>query len=100
MVKKPLNRFLTTSSFEKLLDKKTSTNSVKYEGKLKKINKDILKIKKSKNELIDNIVHLYRCNCSKKKEYENTLKLQSIEKILESKIQEKQTLLLYIIKTI
>ncbi len=46
MVKKPLNRFLTTSSFEKLLDKKKSGAFFKYKRKLDKINNDIIKIKK------------------------------------------------------
>ena len=100
MVKKPLNRFLTTSSFEKLLEKKKSGAFFKYKSKLDKINNDIIKIKKSKNDLIDTIVNLYKSHCSKKKEFDNTTKLQSLESILETKIHEKQTLLLHIIKTI
>ena len=100
MVKKPLNRFLTTSSFEKLLDKKTSGGFLKYKNKLDKFNNDIIKIKKKKNELIDTIVNLYKSHCSKKKEFDANIKLQSLESLLETKIHEKQTLLLHIIKTI
>jgi len=100
MVKKPLNRFLTTSSFEKLLDKKTSGGFFKYKSKLEKFNNDIIKLKKKKNELIDTIVNLYKSQCSKKKEFDNTMKLQSLESLLETKIHEKQTLLLHILKTI
>ena len=50
MVKKPLNRFLTTSSFEKLLDKKKSGGFLKYKNKLHKFNNDIIKIKKKKKK--------------------------------------------------
>ena len=92
---KPLNRYFTTSSFEKELKLNKSLHI-----QLEEITTEINELKQKKNKIIDILVTIYESNSSRKKEISYKSKLETIELLLQMKLKEKTNILKKIIKTI
>lgn len=93
-VKRPLERFFTTSSIDKIEKKQLDINPIK------KINKLINECKYEKNIIIDEYMLLLKSNCSKHKEFIVKLKLEKIETELELLIAKKVKILKSILNSI
>ena len=92
---KPLNRYFTTSSFEKEI----KTNKTLHD-QLGEITNEINELKQNKNKLIDRLIEIYESNASRKKELIYKSKLETHEILLQIKLKEKREILKKIIKTI
>jgi hypothetical protein len=92
---KPLNRYFTTSSFEKELKLNKSLHD-----QLGEITNEINELKQNKNKLIDRLIEIYESNASRKKELIYKSKLENHEILLYMKLKEKEEILKKIIKTI
>jgi hypothetical protein len=82
-IKKPLSHYFVSSpACIEQLDKETKD---KYRVLLELIENDIIKIKIQKNKKIDEIIKLVKNNAPKRREFQENLKLETIEKKLEEK---------------
>ena len=94
MREKPLNKYFTTGSLEKIKRKNIDLSPLNY------IKHEINKTTKLKNDIIELYIKKLESNCSKSTDFKMKIKLEEIESILKALQLKKKKLILKILNKI